>query len=145
MAKNTGKVRKKSGNFVSLEKWEPCHKRDTLLVEILIRETKRELPALFDKDSSNHDDMVKIIADWVYFLTLILLLAWIYFLTRRVTAPCSPHTIQCYNRLDLFIPRIDSVTTSPTIDEPRIVLLMSGVVVMVWGSFIPKLSLMSQK
>ena len=24
MAKNTGKVREKSGNFVSLEKWEPC-------------------------------------------------------------------------------------------------------------------------
>ena len=25
MAKNTGKVREKSGNFVSLEKWEPCN------------------------------------------------------------------------------------------------------------------------
>ena len=25
MAKNTGKVREKSGNFVSPEKWEPCH------------------------------------------------------------------------------------------------------------------------
>ena len=24
MAKNTGKVREKSGNFVSPEKWEPC-------------------------------------------------------------------------------------------------------------------------
>ena len=24
MAKNTGKVREKSGNFVSMEKWEPC-------------------------------------------------------------------------------------------------------------------------
>ena len=24
METNTGKVRKKSGNFVSLEKWEPC-------------------------------------------------------------------------------------------------------------------------
>ena len=24
MAKNTGKVREKSGNFVSTEKWEPC-------------------------------------------------------------------------------------------------------------------------
>ena len=26
MAKNTGKVKEKSGNFVSLEKWEPCLK-----------------------------------------------------------------------------------------------------------------------
>ena len=26
MAKNTGKVREKSGNFVSPEKWEPCIK-----------------------------------------------------------------------------------------------------------------------
>ena len=25
MAKNTGKVREKSGNFVSPEKWEPCY------------------------------------------------------------------------------------------------------------------------
>ena len=25
MAKNTGKVREKSGNFVSPEKWEPWH------------------------------------------------------------------------------------------------------------------------
>ena len=25
MAKNTGKVREKSGNFVSPEKWEPCN------------------------------------------------------------------------------------------------------------------------
>ena len=24
LEKNTGKVREKSGNFVSLEKWEPC-------------------------------------------------------------------------------------------------------------------------
>ena len=24
IGKNTGKVREKSGNFVSLEKWEPC-------------------------------------------------------------------------------------------------------------------------
>ena len=24
MTKNTGKVREKSGNFVSPEKWEPC-------------------------------------------------------------------------------------------------------------------------
>ena len=27
MAKNTGKVREKSGNFVSPEKWEPCINR----------------------------------------------------------------------------------------------------------------------
>ena len=26
MAKSTGKVREKSGNFVSPEKWEPCFK-----------------------------------------------------------------------------------------------------------------------
>ena len=26
MEKNTGKVREKSGNFVSPEKWEPCHR-----------------------------------------------------------------------------------------------------------------------
>ena len=25
IGKNTGKVREKSGNFVSPEKWEPCH------------------------------------------------------------------------------------------------------------------------
>ena len=25
LEKNTGKVREKSGNFVSPEKWEPCH------------------------------------------------------------------------------------------------------------------------
>ena len=25
MGKNTGKVREKSGNFVSPEKWEPCN------------------------------------------------------------------------------------------------------------------------
>ena len=28
MARNTGKVREKSGNFVSPEKWEPC---DTII------------------------------------------------------------------------------------------------------------------
>ena len=27
MAKNTGKVREKSGNFVSLKKWEPCSQK----------------------------------------------------------------------------------------------------------------------
>ena len=27
MAKNTGKVREKSGNFVSPEKWEPCERQ----------------------------------------------------------------------------------------------------------------------
>ena len=26
MAKNTGEVREKSGNIVSLEKWEPCER-----------------------------------------------------------------------------------------------------------------------
>ena len=37
------------------------------LVKVLTRETKRKLAALFDKDSSSDDDMVKIIIDRVYF------------------------------------------------------------------------------
>ena len=32
MAKNTGKVREKSGNFVSPEKWEPCVWRGMCIV-----------------------------------------------------------------------------------------------------------------
>ena len=32
MEKNTGKVREKSGNFVSPEKWEPCSVLDTLFL-----------------------------------------------------------------------------------------------------------------
>ena len=28
MEKNTGKVREKSGNYVSLEKWEPCRAKE---------------------------------------------------------------------------------------------------------------------
>ena len=28
--KNTGKVREKSGNFISLEKWEPCFKSENI-------------------------------------------------------------------------------------------------------------------
>ena len=34
MGKNTGKVREKSGNFVSPEKWEPCTVISGLLDEI---------------------------------------------------------------------------------------------------------------
>ena len=33
MAKNTGKVREKSGNFVSPEKWEPC---DGVYIKIIL-------------------------------------------------------------------------------------------------------------
>ena len=37
MAKNTGKVREKSGNFVSPEKWEPCDSRcPNLLYALLV-------------------------------------------------------------------------------------------------------------
>ena len=38
MAKNTGKVRDKSGNIVNLEKWEPCIMIIFLLFEILAEE-----------------------------------------------------------------------------------------------------------
>ena len=36
MAKNTGKVREKSGNFVSPEKWEPCQNRINILAITLM-------------------------------------------------------------------------------------------------------------
>ena len=31
MGKNTGKVREKSGNFVSPEKWEPCANEEPVM------------------------------------------------------------------------------------------------------------------
>ena len=37
MARNTGKVREKSGNFVSPEKWEPC------FIEAVIGAWRRQL------------------------------------------------------------------------------------------------------
>ena len=43
MAKNSGKVGEKSGNFVSPEKWEPCHWNQFSLV-------------VGDNDSDDHDN-----------------------------------------------------------------------------------------
>ena len=40
MEKNTGKVREKSGNFVSPEKWEPCENINAANTILL---TKRDL------------------------------------------------------------------------------------------------------
>ena len=37
MAKNTGKVREKSGNFVSPEKWEPCKINGTEIVTKILK------------------------------------------------------------------------------------------------------------
>ena len=46
MGKNTGKVREKSGNFVSPEKWEPCLVPTAGGVSMVL-----PLPILFDKPS----------------------------------------------------------------------------------------------